>query len=53
MSAAHDIAPWEDELREAERDARAAAVFFDRPDERPSRDEIALDEHEAARDGGR
>lgn len=46
----NDRAPYQDELRQAERDARAAAVFFDTPDGGPSRAELARDEAEAKRE---
>lgn len=31
-----DTAPWQDDLREAERDARAVVVFYDRPEDGPT-----------------
>lgn len=41
-----DVAPYQDELREAELDARVVAVFFDAPDDRPTLVEIERDEND-------
>jgi hypothetical protein len=49
-----DVAPWEDELREAARDAREASVFFDAPADRPTSSvEVSQDEADTEWGGAR
>lgn len=38
-----------DQLRAAARDAAIASPFYDLPDDRPSRDEVAADNHDIKR----